>query len=78
MLVEVPHFKDIPTEVTPNLQEKLNGVTDVMARVSKLVHEDLDRAVSTALGQDKQGKLLRVPALSVRFSVTNRNKMIRN
>lgn len=54
MLVEVPHFKDIPTEVTPNLQEKLNGVTDVMARVSKLVHEDLDRAVSTALGQDKQ------------------------
>lgn len=55
MLVEVPRFKDIPTDVTPNLQERLNGVTDVLSRISKLVHEDLEKAVSTAVGQDKQG-----------------------
>lgn len=54
MLVNVPEFEEISTEVSPSLQEKLNGVMDVLARVSKLLHEDLDRAVSTALGQDKQ------------------------
>lgn len=57
MLVEVPCFKDIPTDVTPNLQERLSGITDVLSRISKLVHEDLDKAVSTAVGQDKQGKI---------------------
>lgn len=55
MLLEVPCFKDIPVEVTPNLQDRLNGVTDVLSRISKLVCEDLDKAVSTAVGQDKQG-----------------------
>ncbi|XP_056153148.1 E3 ubiquitin-protein ligase TRIM65 [Lampris incognitus] len=54
VLVEVPRFKDIPVDVTPNLQERLNGVTDVLSRVSKLVSEDLEKAVSTAMGQDKQ------------------------
>lgn len=57
MVIEVPRLKDIPTDVTPNLQERLNGVTDVLSRVSKLVSEDLDKAVSSALGQDKDGKL---------------------
>ncbi|KAJ7987857.1 hypothetical protein DPEC_G00330910 [Dallia pectoralis] len=53
-LVEVPHMKDIPVDVTPNLQERLSGVTDVLSRISKLVSEDLVKAVSTAVGQDKQ------------------------
>lgn len=59
MAVEVPCLKDVPTEVTPNLQDRLNGVTDVLSRVFKLVSEDLDKAVSSAVGQDKDG----IPAL---------------
>lgn len=55
MVIEVPHLKDVPTDVTPNLQERLNCVTDVLSRVSKLVCEDLDKAVSSAVGQDKDG-----------------------
>ncbi|KAG7271221.1 hypothetical protein CRUP_003398 [Coryphaenoides rupestris] len=54
-LVKVPSFKEIPLDVTPNLQERLSGVTEVLTRVSKLVSEDLDKAVSAAVGQDKQG-----------------------
>ncbi|XP_069563590.1 E3 ubiquitin-protein ligase TRIM65 isoform X1 [Brachyistius frenatus] len=53
--VEVPRFKDVPTDATPNLQDRLNGVTDVLSRVSKLVSEDLEKAVSTAVGRDKDG-----------------------
>ncbi|XP_030255930.1 tripartite motif-containing protein 65 [Sparus aurata] len=55
MVIEVPRLKDIPTDVTPNLQDRLNGVTDVLSRVSKLLSEDLERAVSTAVGLDKDG-----------------------
>lgn len=55
MVIEVPRLKDIPTDVTPNLQDRLNGVTDVLSRVSKLVCEDLEKAVSSAVGQDKDG-----------------------
>ncbi|XP_029384341.1 tripartite motif-containing protein 65 isoform X2 [Echeneis naucrates] len=54
-LIEVPGFKDTPTDVTPNLQERLNVVTDVLSRISKLVSEDLEKAVSTAVGQEKDG-----------------------
>ncbi|KAK5850425.1 hypothetical protein PBY51_001307 [Eleginops maclovinus] len=54
-VIQVPHFKDIPTDVTPTLQERLSGVTDVLSRVSKLVSEDLEKAVSTAVGPDKDG-----------------------
>lgn len=57
MLIEVPRFKEIPTDVTPNLQDRLNSVTDVLSRVSKLVSEDLEKAVNTAVGQDKDGNL---------------------
>lgn len=57
MVIEVPRFKDIPTDVTATLQERLNGVTEVLSRVSKLVSEDLEKAVSTAVGQDKDGNL---------------------
>lgn len=57
MVIEVPRLKDIPTDVTPNLQERLNSVTEVLSRVSKLVSEDLEKAVSSTLGQDKDGKL---------------------
>ncbi|XP_031699713.1 tripartite motif-containing protein 65 [Anarrhichthys ocellatus] len=55
MVLEVPRFKDIPTDVTPNLPERLNGVTDVLTRVSKLVFEDLEKAVSAAVGPDEDG-----------------------
>ncbi|CAN9508957.1 unnamed protein product [Ophioblennius macclurei] len=55
MHVEVPRFNEIPTDVTPNLQDRLNGITEVLSRVSKLVSEDLEKAVSTAVGQDKDG-----------------------
>ncbi|XP_012719575.2 tripartite motif-containing protein 65 [Fundulus heteroclitus] len=53
--VEVPRFNDIPTDVSPNLLDRLNGVTDVLSRVSKLVSEDLERAVCTAVVQDNDG-----------------------
>ncbi|XP_034414129.1 tripartite motif-containing protein 65-like [Cyclopterus lumpus] len=55
MILEVPRFKDIPTDVTPNLQDRLTGVTDVLSRVSKLVFEDLEKAVSAAVGPDEDG-----------------------
>lgn len=55
MVIEVPRLQDVPTDVTPNLQDRLNCVTDVLSRVSKLVCEDLDKAVSSAVGQDKEG-----------------------
>ncbi|XP_034050111.1 tripartite motif-containing protein 65 [Thalassophryne amazonica] len=55
MVVAVPHFKEISAEVTPNLQDQLNSVTDLLSRISKLVFEDLERAVSTTVDQDKQG-----------------------
>ncbi|XP_026171956.1 tripartite motif-containing protein 65 isoform X2 [Mastacembelus armatus] len=55
MLIEVPRFEAIPTDVTANLQDRLNCVTDVLSRVSKLVSEDLEKAVSTTVGQDKDG-----------------------
>ena len=42
--------------MTPNLQERLNGITEVLSRVSKLVTEDLEKAVSAVVGQDKQGR----------------------
>ncbi|CAK6976447.1 tripartite motif-containing protein 65 [Scomber scombrus] len=54
MLVKVPHFEEIPTDIPPTLQERLNGVTEVLSRVSKMVSEDLEKAVSTAVGQDKE------------------------
>ncbi|KAL0984057.1 hypothetical protein UPYG_G00136530 [Umbra pygmaea] len=53
-LVEVPRMKDILVDVSPNLQESLSGVTDVLTRISKLVCEDLVKAVSTAVGQGEQ------------------------
>ncbi|XP_041829250.1 tripartite motif-containing protein 65 [Melanotaenia boesemani] len=54
-LIEVPRFKEIPTDISPNLQDRLNCVTDVLSRVSKLVSEDLEKAVSSAVGQDQDG-----------------------
>lgn len=57
-VVQVPHFTDIATDVSSNLQDRLNGVTDVLSRVSKLVLEDLEKAVSAVVGPDKDGNLL--------------------
>lgn len=62
-LMKVPHFKEVPTDITPNLQERLNGITDILSRVSKLVSEDLDKAVTTAMGHDKDGNLNSVKLL---------------
>ncbi|XP_018617118.1 tripartite motif-containing protein 65 isoform X2 [Scleropages formosus] len=54
-LVEVPRMQDIPLDVSTTLQDRLNTVTDVLSRISKLVLEDLEKAINTAIGQDKQG-----------------------
>ncbi|XP_053725675.1 tripartite motif-containing protein 65 isoform X2 [Synchiropus splendidus] len=55
MFVEVPCLKTVYTDVSPNLQDRLNGITDVLSRVSKLVSEDLEKAVSSAVDHDKDG-----------------------
>lgn len=55
MVIEVPRLKDIATDVKLNLQDRLNGVTEILSRVSKLVTDDLDKAVSSTVGQDKEG-----------------------
>ncbi|KAI1896695.1 hypothetical protein AGOR_G00097410 [Albula goreensis] len=54
-LVEVPRMKETSLNVTTNLQDKLTAVTDVLSRISKLVSEDLEKAINAAVGQDKQG-----------------------
>ncbi|XP_043087097.1 tripartite motif-containing protein 65 [Puntigrus tetrazona] len=53
--IEVPQFGDVPVDVHVSVQEKLTPVTDVLSRVSKLVCEDLERAVQVSAGQDKEG-----------------------
>lgn len=55
MLIEVPRLKDVATDVRLNLQDCLNAVTEILSRVSKLVSDDLDKAVSSTVGQDKDG-----------------------
>ncbi|XP_013855819.1 tripartite motif-containing protein 65 [Austrofundulus limnaeus] len=79
-LVVVPCFKDISTDVCPKLQDGLNGVMDVLSRLSKLLCEDLDKAVSTAVGQDhdsspqdKRPVLAVVPSAAA-VSVPGRNE----
>lgn len=63
MFIEVPRFKAVPTDVTPNLQDRLNGITDVLSRISKLMAEDLEKAVSAAVGPSKDGNRLVSPVL---------------
>lgn len=55
MVIEVPRLKDVATDVKPNLQDRLNAVTEILSRMSKLVSDDLDKAVSSTVGQDKDG-----------------------
>ncbi|XP_061665760.1 E3 ubiquitin-protein ligase TRIM65 [Syngnathoides biaculeatus] len=55
MLVEVPCLKKIPSDVTYHLQDRLSGIMEVLTRMSKLVVEDLERAVCTVVGQDVEG-----------------------
>lgn len=45
----------VPVDVSVNLQEKLNPVTDVLSRISKLVCEDLDKAVYAVVSHTKEG-----------------------
>lgn len=54
-LVEVPQMASVPVDVSVNLQEKLNPVTDVLSRISKLVCEDLDKAVYAVVSHNKEG-----------------------
>ncbi|KAF4084838.1 hypothetical protein AMELA_G00110740 [Ameiurus melas] len=54
-LVEVPQMGSVPVDVSVNLQEKLSPVTDVLSRISKLVCEDLDKAVYAAVSHIKEG-----------------------
>lgn len=54
-LIEVPQFSEVPADVTACVQEKLNPVTEVLSRISKLVCEDLERAVHVFEGQEKEG-----------------------
>ncbi|XP_028821120.1 tripartite motif-containing protein 65 isoform X2 [Denticeps clupeoides] len=54
-LIEVPQIKEVPTEVSVTLHKKLTQVTEVLSQITKLVHEDLEKAVDAAVGQDKQG-----------------------
>lgn len=51
-------MKDIPLNVPTNLQGRLSLITDVLSQISKLVSEDLEKAVNAAIGQDKQGMLV--------------------
>nr|XP_023692652.1 tripartite motif-containing protein 65 isoform X3 [Paramormyrops kingsleyae] len=55
-LVEVPQMKDIALDVPTNLQGRLSLITDVLSQISKLVSEDLAKAVNAAIGHDKQAK----------------------
>uniref|UniRef100_A0A8C2JAC5 Tripartite motif containing 65 n=1 Tax=Cyprinus carpio TaxID=7962 RepID=A0A8C2JAC5_CYPCA len=51
----VSRFSDVPVDVHVSVQEKLTPITDVLSRVSKLVCEDLERAVQVSGGQEKEG-----------------------
>ncbi|XP_035260894.1 tripartite motif-containing protein 65 [Anguilla anguilla] len=53
--VEVPQMKETSVNVNTNLQDKLSAVTEVLSRISKLVLEDLEKAINATVGQDKQG-----------------------
>uniref|UniRef100_A0A8C1ZG87 Tripartite motif-containing protein 65-like n=1 Tax=Cyprinus carpio TaxID=7962 RepID=A0A8C1ZG87_CYPCA len=52
----VSRFSDVPVDVHVSVQEKLTPITDVLSRVSKLVCEDLERAVQVSGGQEKEGE----------------------
>ncbi|XP_077594368.1 E3 ubiquitin-protein ligase TRIM65 isoform X1 [Stigmatopora nigra] len=54
-LVEVPRLKKIPCDISPQPQDRLNAVAEVLSRISKLVTEDLDKAVCAVVGQDSEG-----------------------
>ncbi|KAF5909072.1 tripartite motif-containing protein 65-like, partial [Clarias magur] len=54
-LVEVPQVGLVPVEVSVNLQEKLNPVMEILSRISKLVCEDLDKAVYAVVSHTKEG-----------------------
>ncbi|XP_051959290.1 tripartite motif-containing protein 65-like isoform X1 [Xyrauchen texanus] len=52
--IEVPQFSAVAVDVNTSVLEKLNPVTDVLTRISKLVCEDLVRAAQVIGGQDKE------------------------
>lgn len=55
MVIEVPHLKDVAIDVKPNIQDHLHAVTEILSHMSKLVFDDLDKTVSSTVGQDRDG-----------------------
>lgn len=55
MVIDIPQLKDVATNVKPNIQDHLHAVTEILSRISKLVSDDLDKAVSSTVGHDKEG-----------------------
>lgn len=58
MVIEVPCLKEVAIDVKPNIQDHLHAVTEILSRMSKLVSDDLDKAVSSTVGQDRDGNHL--------------------
>lgn len=56
VVLEVPRLEDLAPPLKPSLQDRLSPLTDLLSRLSKLVSDDLDKAVSAAVGQDREGK----------------------
>ncbi|XP_062859696.1 E3 ubiquitin-protein ligase TRIM65 [Trichomycterus rosablanca] len=54
-LVEVPQIRQVPLDVSVNVQDKLAPVTDVLSRIAKLVCEDLDKTVYASVIHNKEG-----------------------
>ncbi|XP_011616838.2 tripartite motif-containing protein 65 isoform X1 [Takifugu rubripes] len=54
VVIEVPRLKGVATNVKPNIQDHLNAVTEILSRISKLVSDDLDKAVSSTEGHEKE------------------------
>ncbi|XP_051968953.1 tripartite motif-containing protein 65 [Xyrauchen texanus] len=52
--IDVPQISEVAVDVNISVLEKLNPITDVLTRVSKMVCEDLERAVQVIGGQDKE------------------------
>ncbi|KAJ8264154.1 hypothetical protein GJAV_G00145840 [Gymnothorax javanicus] len=54
-IVEVPRMTETSVDVNTNLEDKLGAVTEALSRISKLVVEDLEKAIHATVGQDQQG-----------------------
>ncbi|XP_015211561.2 E3 ubiquitin-protein ligase TRIM65 isoform X1 [Lepisosteus oculatus] len=53
--VALPGIRNVPLNVSSDLQDTLTGVTGILSKISKLLLEDLEKAISVASGQESQG-----------------------